>query len=48
VLGSFAPTDKAVMTEVLDLAVGAIETALDQGVQQSMNRYNHRVAGNPE
>jgi peptidyl-tRNA hydrolase, PTH1 family len=48
VLGSFAPADKAVMTEVLDLAVGAIETALDQGVQQSMNRYNNRVAGNAE
>jgi hypothetical protein len=30
------------------LAVGAIETALDQGVQQAMNQYNPRVAGNAE
>jgi hypothetical protein len=30
---------------VLDLAVGAIETALDQGVAQSMNLYNNRVVG---
>ncbi len=46
VLGSFAPADKVVMAEVLDLAVGAIETALDQGVLQSMNLYNNRAAGN--
>jgi peptidyl-tRNA hydrolase, PTH1 family len=46
VLGSFAPADKVVMAEVLDLAVGAIATALDQGVLQSMNLYNNRVVGN--
>jgi peptidyl-tRNA hydrolase, PTH1 family len=45
VLGSFAPADKVVMAEVLDLAVGAIDTALHQGVQQSMNLYNNRIAG---
>jgi peptidyl-tRNA hydrolase, PTH1 family len=45
VLGSFAPADKALIVEVLDLAVGAIETALHQGVQQSMNQYNNRIVG---
>jgi peptidyl-tRNA hydrolase, PTH1 family len=45
VLGSFAPADKVVMAEVLDVAVGAIEAALHQGVQQSMNLYNNRVVG---
>jgi peptidyl-tRNA hydrolase, PTH1 family len=45
VLGSFTPTDKALILEVLDLAVGAIETSLHQGVQQSMNRYNNRTVG---
>jgi peptidyl-tRNA hydrolase, PTH1 family len=45
VLGSFAPADKALIVDVLDLAVGAIETALHQGVSQSMNLYNHRIVG---
>jgi peptidyl-tRNA hydrolase, PTH1 family len=43
VLGSFAPADQALIVDVLDLAVGAIEASLHQGVQQSMNLYNHRV-----
>ncbi len=45
VLGSFAPADQALIVEVLDLAVGAIDTALHQGVQQSMNLYNNRIVG---
>ncbi|MBE9031642.1 aminoacyl-tRNA hydrolase [filamentous cyanobacterium LEGE 11480] len=43
VLGSFAPADKAIIVDVLDLAVGAVETALKQGVEKSMNLYNNRV-----
>ncbi len=45
VLGRFAPADQALIVEVLDLAVGAIDTALHQGVQQSMNLYNNRIVG---
>lgn len=44
VLGTFAPGDRVIISEVLDLAVGAVETALKQGVDQSMNRYNNQVA----
>lgn len=43
VLGSFAPDEKSLMVDVLDLAVGSVEMAIDQGVEQSMNRYNNRV-----
>jgi PTH1 family peptidyl-tRNA hydrolase len=46
VLGSFAPADKVVMAEVLDLAVGAIGVAVDQGVLPAMNLYNSRMVGN--
>jgi peptidyl-tRNA hydrolase, PTH1 family len=45
VLGSFAPADQALIVDVLDLAVGAIDAALHQGVQQSMNLYNNRIVG---
>jgi peptidyl-tRNA hydrolase, PTH1 family len=47
VLGSFAPADKALMAEVLDLAVGAIGTAVTDGVEKSMNLYNNRIVAAP-
>jgi peptidyl-tRNA hydrolase, PTH1 family len=47
VLGSFAPGDKALMAEVLDLAVGAIGTAVTDGVEKSMNLYNNRIVAAP-
>lgn len=43
VLGSFAPSERALITEVLDLAVAAVEMSIRQGVEQAMNRYNNRV-----
>jgi peptidyl-tRNA hydrolase, PTH1 family len=43
VLGSFAPNEKALIIDVVDLAVVAVETALTQGVEKSMSLYNNRV-----
>jgi peptidyl-tRNA hydrolase, PTH1 family len=43
VLGRFAPGDQALILGVMDLAVGAIATALHQGVEKSMSRYNNRI-----
>jgi peptidyl-tRNA hydrolase, PTH1 family len=45
VLGGFTPAERSVMGEVLDLSVGAIAIAIQQGVEKSMNLYNNRVAG---
>ncbi len=42
VLGSFAPSDKCAIDEVLDLAVSAIELSLKQGVEKAMSLYNNR------
>ncbi len=47
VLGGFTPAEKTVVMDVLDLAVGAIETALTQGVEKSMSLYNNRVIESP-
>jgi peptidyl-tRNA hydrolase, PTH1 family len=47
VLGRFAPADQALMAEVLDLAVGAIGTAVTDGVEKSMNLYNNRIVAAP-
>jgi peptidyl-tRNA hydrolase, PTH1 family len=43
VLGTFTPAEKGLIVEVIDLTVGAIETALTQGVEKSMSLYNNRV-----
>lgn len=43
VLSSFTPAEKTLIIEVLDLAVSAIETAVTQGIEKSMNLYNNRV-----
>jgi peptidyl-tRNA hydrolase, PTH1 family len=45
VLGSFAPGEKALVNEVVDLSIGAVETAIREGVEMAMNRYNNRIAG---
>jgi PTH1 family peptidyl-tRNA hydrolase len=42
VLGTFAPADKPVIDQVLDLTVSAIEVSLKQGVEKAMNLYNNR------
>jgi peptidyl-tRNA hydrolase, PTH1 family len=42
VLGTFAPDEKSCVVEVVDLAVKAIEAAISQGVEKSMNLYNNR------
>jgi peptidyl-tRNA hydrolase, PTH1 family len=43
VLGSFAPGEKPLMAEAVQLAIGAVEVALKEGVEKSMNLYNNRV-----
>ncbi|MBF2029392.1 MAG: aminoacyl-tRNA hydrolase [Oscillatoriales cyanobacterium C42_A2020_001] len=42
VLGKFAPTEAAVMTEVVQLAADAVECSLKQGVEKAMSLYNSR------
>ena len=42
VLGSFAPSEKSAIEEVLDLTVNAIELSLKQGVEKAMSLYNNR------
>jgi len=42
VLGSFAPSEKRAIDEVLDLTVNAIELSLKQGVEKAMSLYNNR------
>lgn len=42
VLGKFSPAEDAILAEVLELATGAIETSLRDGVEKAMNLYNAR------
>ena len=42
VLGSFAPSEKSAIDEVLNLTVSAIELSLKQGVEKAMSLYNNR------
>lgn len=42
VLGKFAPDEAAIVSEVVKLAVAAVESSLKQGVEQAMNLYNNR------
>jgi PTH1 family peptidyl-tRNA hydrolase len=42
VLGTFAPIEKPLIDEVLDLTVNAIELSLKQGVEKAMSLYNNR------
>ena len=45
VLGSFAPAEKVLIKEVIQLSVSAIEISLRDGVEKAMNLFNNRVAG---
>lgn len=45
VLGSFSPSEKTLIQEVNQYAVGAIEVSLRDGVEKAMNLFNNRVAG---
>ncbi len=42
VLGKFAPEEKKVMQEMLDISVNAVEKSLKEGVEQAMNIYNSK------
>jgi peptidyl-tRNA hydrolase, PTH1 family len=42
VLGTFSPTEKPLVEEVLELTVSAIELGLKQGVEKAMSLYNNR------
>jgi peptidyl-tRNA hydrolase, PTH1 family len=44
VLGSFAPFELPLVTATIDLAVEAVETSLQHGMETAMNRYNARTA----
>jgi peptidyl-tRNA hydrolase, PTH1 family len=43
VLGKFSPNETQLMSEVLQLAVDAVEFSLKQGVQKAMSLYNSRT-----
>ena len=42
VLGKFAPDEKPVIKEVLDLSLSAIERSLKEGVEKAMSLYNNK------
>jgi PTH1 family peptidyl-tRNA hydrolase len=42
VLQDFSPEEEAVMAEVRERAVAAIETWLEEGIEAAMNRFNVR------
>ena len=44
VLSHFAPQEAAVVDDLLERAVGAIETAVGQGIETAMNRFNRAAA----
>ena len=44
VLGKFAPEEKKVIQEMLDISVNAVEKSLKEGVEKAMNIYNSKLA----
>lgn len=42
VLGRFSADETGIVSEVMQLVLGAIELSLKQGVEKAMNRYNNR------
>ncbi len=42
VLGKFAPEEKKVIQEILDISVNAVEKSLKEGVEKAMNIYNSK------
>jgi peptidyl-tRNA hydrolase, PTH1 family len=45
VLGSFSPAEKALVQEVVQFSVSAVEMSLRDGVEKAMSLFNNRVAG---
>jgi peptidyl-tRNA hydrolase, PTH1 family len=45
VLGNFAPAEKALVQEVVQFSVSAVELSLRDGVEKAMSLFNNRVAG---
>ena len=43
VLGKFSPEETRIMSEVLQLAIDAVELSLKQGIEKAMSLYNNRV-----
>ena len=43
VLGKFSPEENALMPDVLQLVIEAIELSLKQGVEKAMSLYNNRT-----
>jgi PTH1 family peptidyl-tRNA hydrolase len=41
-LGRFSPQEAPIVSEVLDLAVKAVETSLKEGIAKAMSLYNNR------
>ncbi len=45
VLGSFSPAEKALVQEVVQFSVSAVEMSLRDGVEKAMSLFNNRIAG---
>jgi len=43
VLGKFAPEEKKVIQEMLDISVNAVEKSLKEGIEKAMNIYNSKT-----
>lgn len=43
VLGRFSPQEKSIISQVLDLTVGAVELSYREGIEKAMSLYNHRI-----
>ena len=43
VLGKFAPEEKKVIQEMLDISVNAVEKSLKQGIEKAMSIYNSKT-----
>ena len=43
VLGKFAPEEKKVIQEMLDISVNAVEKSLKEGIDKAMNIYNSKT-----
>jgi len=47
VLDSFSPEDREILDSLLDPMAEAVETWLDQGIEQAMARHNRRADSSP-
>jgi len=48
VLGKFAPSEAAIMTEVVQLAADSVEYSLKHGVEKAMSLFNNRAIAEPQ